>query len=102
MPFSVEIPALFTKMSILPNLAITSSVTFFQLSSEDTSSTVPWTLSSSFTAATAFSLISAAMTCAPYFVNRSTISLPIPDAPPVMMATLSVNLPIMITPNQLL
>ena len=83
-------PALFTRMSILPHFETVSATTEAQLASSVTFRGMK-TADSPIAAATSLpssSSMSAITTFAPSFAKRTAVARPIPDAAPVTIATL--------------
>ena len=85
-------PALFTMMSIFPNVptawsTMSSTAARFETSTFITSSLSPYAANSSLSAFRLSSLRSAAKQLAPASRKRWTMLLPMPDPPPVMTAT---------------
>lgn len=93
---TIWIPALLTRTSILPYLAMTSAMPFSTSASLVTSiatakASPPFALNSSAAEFAASMLRSAITGVPPSAAKRSAISLPIPLAAPVMIATLPVK-----------
>ena len=89
-------PALFTRMSSLPYAAIVSAISFFQSASDVTSVRTKracrWLAEmSAATASPSFTSMSAMTTLAPSCANSRASASPMPWAPPVMIATLSLS-----------
>src|SRR6185437_695139 len=91
--FTPAIPALFTKISILPNLLLIFEITLFTSSSLvvsmcQNSAAPPAALILATNACPSLSLISVTATLAPCLANSKQDASPMPKEPPVTIATL--------------
>ena len=92
----IEIPALLTSMSILPNLATACSIRFLQSSSRETSAltgstSVMWESSASISLRRS-EFLAAKTSFAPSAANSLAAASPIPELAPVIITTLSFNI----------